>query len=102
MSDPILDEVAKVMKENPHIELIEVQGHTDNKGGAFYNRALSDKRAKAVKDALISRGVEAKRLRSKGYGQSKPIASNDTDEGRAENRRVQFDIIKRSEKKKSE
>ena len=97
---PIVDAVAKVMKDHPEIQLIEVQGHTDNKGSPFYNRQLSDKRAKAVKDALIKRGVEAKRLRSKGYGQAKPIADNKTDEGRATNRRVQFDIIKRSKKKK--
>ena len=98
VSDPVIDEVARVMKENPDIELIEVQGHTDNMGSPFYNRQLSDKRAEAVKNALISRGIEAKRLRSKGYGQEKPIADNKTDEGRAENRRVQFQIVTRKKK----
>ncbi len=100
VSDPIIDAVAKVMTDNPEIRLIEIQGHTDNKGSPFYNRLLSDRRAKAVKDALIKRGVSAKRLRSKGYGQAQPIADNDSNEGRATNRRVQFKIIKRRKKRR--
>ncbi len=98
ISDAILDSVAKVLKDNPDITLVEVQGHTDNKGGAFYNRNLSDKRSKAVREALIKRGIDGKRLTAKGYGQSKPLATNDTEEGRAENRRVEFQIVKREKK----
>jgi outer membrane protein OmpA-like peptidoglycan-associated protein len=98
VSDSLLDEVAKTLNANMDIELIEVQGHTDNKGGVFYNTKLSDLRAKAVKDALIARQVDGKRMTSKGYGQAQPIASNDTEEGRAENRRVQFKIVKRAKK----
>ena len=99
VSGPLLDEVAQTLIDNPDIELIEVQGHTDSKGGAFYNKALSDKRAKSVKDALIQRNVASNRLRSKGYGLEQPLASNDTEEGRATNRRVQFKILKRAKKK---
>src|SRR5690606_5221976 len=95
VSDPLLDDVAETLKKHPEIVLVEVQGHTDNKGTPFYNQKLSGLRAEAVKKALVARGVEANRLISKGYGQSKPIATNDTEEGRAENRRVQFQIIKR-------
>jgi len=98
VSDPLLDDVANTLKKHKEILLVEVQGHTDNKGGKFYNKALSGRRADAVRKALIQRGVEAARLRSKGYGQDKPIASNDTEEGRATNRRVQFEILKRDKK----
>ena len=96
VSSALLDEVAQTLNDNPDIQLIEVQGHTDNKGGMMYNIMLSDNRAKAVKDALIARKVDAKRLRAKGFGPKQPIASNDTDEGRSKNRRVQFKIIKRA------
>ncbi len=95
VSNPLLDDVAATLKAHQELLVLEVQGHTDNKGGKFYNQALSGKRADAVRRALIKRGVAAGRLRSKGYGQAKPVASNDTEEGRATNRRVQFEIVKR-------
>jgi len=78
---------AKFLKENPGYKA-EIQGYTDNKGSASYNQKLSEKRAKAVYNALIKLGVSADRLTYKGYGEANPIASNDTAEGRAENRRV--------------
>lgn len=72
---------------------IEIRGHTDAKGADSYNLRLSENRAKAVADYLISKGVDAKRIRYKGYGKSQPIDSNDTEEGRAKNRRVEFKIL---------
>jgi len=93
-SDDLLDDVAKVLKENPEIEEVEIQGHTDNTGPADVNRRLSNERAYAVRKALIDRGVEKKRLTAKGYGPDKPIAGNDSDAGRTKNRRVEFKITK--------
>lgn len=72
---------------------IEIRGHTDAKGSDAYNLRLSENRAKAVADYLIMKGVNEKRLRSKGYGKALPIDTNDTEEGRANNRRVEFKIL---------
>ena len=72
---------------------IEIRGHTDGKGADSYNQRLSENRAKSVTDYLISKGISEKRLQYKGYGKSMPIDSNDTEEGRANNRRVDFRII---------
>ena len=72
---------------------IEIGGHTDGKGSDSYNQRLSENRAKAVSDYLISKGVSEKRLQYKGYGKSRPIDSNETEEGRANNRRVEFRIL---------
>ncbi len=93
VSDPLLDQIADVLKQHPGIAKIEVQGHTDDTGGAEFNLKLSDDRAKAVVKALIRRGIEPARLTSRGYGLSVPLADNATEEGRAMNRRVQFKII---------
>ena len=71
---------------------IEIQGHTDGKGSDSYNQRLSENRAKAVTDYLISKGISEKRLQYKGYGKTMPIDTNDTEEGRANNRRVEFKI----------
>ena len=73
--------------------MIEISGHTDNKGSAEYHNALSEKRAKAVVDYLISKGISASRLKFAGYGLERPMATNDTDEGRQLNRRTEFEII---------
>lgn len=72
---------------------IEIRGHTDGKGSDSYNQRLSENRAKAVSDYLISKGISEKRIQYKGYGKSMPIDSNETEEGRAKNRRVEFKII---------
>ena len=80
------------MLSDPKLKL-EIQGHTDNVGGVDYNMTLSENRARAVYDALISRGIEPSRLRYRGFGFSRPIASNDTEEGRAKNRRTEFVIL---------
>ncbi|WP_437976069.1 OmpA family protein [Sorangium sp. So ce295] len=102
VSDPLLDEVASVLKEHPEITKIEVQGHTDPRGGRAYNIKLSQARAESVMKALVQRGVEAERLASKGYGPDVPIADNDTDEGRQQNRRVQFKILEKKPKQQQE
>ncbi len=96
VSNPLLDDVAATLKKHTEILLVEIQGHTDNKGGRFYNKQLSARRAEAVRKAMVSRGIAANRMRSKGFGPDKPIAPNDTDAGRSTNRRVQFEIIKRT------
>lgn len=89
----LLNGVAKVIKNNPGLK-IEVQGHTDNQGSAAYNKALSDRRANAVKNYLAKQANAADRLSAKGYGLTQPIDTNDTAAGRANNRRVQLKIIR--------
>lgn len=88
----ILDEITDAMYVYPRLRL-EVQGHTDNKGTEEYNQDLSERRARAVVQALVERGIEPYRLRSRGFGLSRPIASNNTEEGQAKNRRTEFRII---------
>jgi len=96
-SDDLLTQVATVLAEHPEILKVEVQGHTDNRGGKKYNLRLSQKRAKAVVKWLTTTGnVDASRLTSHGYGMEEPIAENDTPEGRQKNRRVQFKIVEKS------
>ncbi len=98
-SDALLDEVAGVFKDHPEITLVEIQGHTDSRGSKALNTRLSQGRAEAVKKALVQRGIDEKRLTAKGYGPEKPVAPNDTDENMQKNRRVQFVIMKKEEKK---
>ncbi len=86
---PLLDEVTSILMKNPAME-VEVQGHTDNTGSAEYNQWLSEKRAQRVKDYLVSKGIDPSRLEAKGYGLTQPVASNATEEGRAQNRRVEL------------
>lgn len=87
-----LDKLVTLLNENPTLK-IEISGHTDNVGKAESNLLLSDNRAKAVVDYLVSKKIEAKRLTAKGYGLSKPVADNNTEEGRAQNRRTEMKII---------
>jgi OOP family OmpA-OmpF porin len=88
----ILDEVVPVLKRNPTLR-VEIEGHTDNRGSEVYNKKLSEKRAEAVKNYFVNKGIEAKRLSAAGYGFSRPVASNDRREGRAQNRRVELTPI---------
>jgi outer membrane protein OmpA-like peptidoglycan-associated protein len=92
-SDSILDAVRKILEENPQIKKVSIEGHTDDKGSDVYNRRLSDKRAAAVVKWLVKHGIDESRLESIGYGESMPIDSNDTEEGRANNRRVEIRIV---------
>jgi outer membrane protein OmpA-like peptidoglycan-associated protein len=84
-----LDEIVTFLKENPEIEL-EIRGHTDSVGSEKLNNDLSELRAKRVWEYLVRKGVEEQRLTWAGYGSSRPVAPNDTTEGRAENRRVEL------------
>jgi outer membrane protein OmpA-like peptidoglycan-associated protein len=89
-----LDEIAAVIKKDPKLR-VEVQGHTDGVGTEKYNMKLSIRRANAVRDYLIKKGgIAANRLTAVGFGKTKPIATNDTPEGRAQNRRVELKPIK--------
>jgi len=85
----ILDRVAASLVEHPEVK-VEVGGHCDADGSDAYNRRLSDRRAKAVRDYLVKKGVPATRMTAKGYGESQPIADNNTAEGKAKNRRVEL------------
>ncbi|MCX6840707.1 MAG: OmpA family protein [candidate division WOR-3 bacterium] len=92
-SRPALEDAAKMLNENPTIN-VEIQGHTDSKGSDSYNLSLSDRRAASVVAYLTQNlGIDRSRLTSRGYGESQPIATNDTDAGRALNRRVEFMIL---------
>jgi len=92
ISKPELNKIVQFLEENPEIR-IAINGHTDNQGSAAYNEELSRKRAKAVYDYLIKAGIEATRLAYQGYGQSRPVATNDTEAGRQQNRRIAFEIL---------
>ena len=98
-SFPLLDEVAQVMLENPQIELLQVEGHTDSTGSAGINKKLSKGRAESVRAYLASKGIEKKRLVAKGFGPDRPIADNETPEGQEANRRVEFNILKQGKKR---
>ena len=87
-----LNKLADLLDANPDIK-IEVSGHTDNQGNAAANQTLSENRSKAVYQYLIDHGISGGRLMYKGYGQTKPIATNETDEGRALNRRTEFIVL---------
>ena len=89
-----LDKVVDFLKQNPSVE-IEIAGHTDSKGADTYNQSLSQGRSQSVVDHLVSEGIEVSRLTAHGYGESKPLESNDTEEGRANNRRVEFTVLKK-------
>lgn len=88
-----LNEVVRTMKENPQIKLVEVGGHTDSDGTDDDNLLLSENRAKAVIAYLISQGIEPHRLKPRGFGETVPVAKNDTVAGKAANRRVEFRIV---------
>jgi outer membrane protein OmpA-like peptidoglycan-associated protein len=89
-----LNKVVEFMKESG-VQLIEIGGHTDSDGSDAYNKTLSQGRAKAVVDYLVSQGIDPKRLRAMGYGESKPIETNKSDGGKAVNRRVEFFLVKK-------
>ena len=89
---PFLNELIPVMQRNPGLR-VEIQGHADSTGTNKYNQALSERRAKAVRNYLIKKNVEASRLTAVGFGETKPAYSNDTSEGRSKNRRVELNPL---------
>ncbi|MCP4603754.1 MAG: OmpA family protein [Proteobacteria bacterium] len=94
----ILNDVVDVLTNHPEIEKIRIEGHTDTRGSAKYNRKLSAGRAKAVKEYLTEHGIESDRLVSKGYGESKPLIEPEESEDDYENnRRVEFTILKKDD-----
>jgi OOP family OmpA-OmpF porin len=92
-SEEVLDAVWKVLGQHSELTKIRVEGHTDSRGNDAYNKALSRRRAASVVTWLTERGVERSRLVPEGYGEEQPIDSNETDEGRQNNRRVEFRIL---------
>jgi OOP family OmpA-OmpF porin len=85
----VLNEIYKMLDEHPEVK-VSIEGHTDNVGDSDINQKLSEERAETVRKQLISMGIKAERLISKGFGESAPVTTNDTPEGKAENRRVEF------------
>jgi outer membrane protein OmpA-like peptidoglycan-associated protein len=96
-STAILDEVAKILELHPELELVEVQGHTDETGTPEFNRQLSLHRARAVRSWLLGRGIAEQRLSARGLGADVPIDTNQSEQGRSRNRRVEFHVLRRSE-----
>jgi outer membrane protein OmpA-like peptidoglycan-associated protein len=92
----LLGQVAAVLEQHAEIARLAVDGHTDDRGGDGPNKVLSERRALAVVHWLVEHGVDARRLEARGFGQRRPVASNKTDAGRAQNRRVEFLIRRRT------
>ncbi len=88
-SQIIIDQVTEMLKANSSLK-ISIEGHTDNVGTPAANKLLSENRARAVMDALVAKGIDKSRLLAKGWGQDKPVQDNNTDEGKAKNRRVEI------------
>lgn len=89
----ILEEAAQILRDQPDIR-VSVDGHTDAKGTDEYNQRLSERRARAVVDQLERFKIDGSRLQPQGFGESRPVATNDTEDGRAENRRVELNVIR--------
>lgn len=89
---PVLNDVARVLQEYEKTTML-IEGHTDSTGSAEYNQQLSLNRAKAVRNHLVGNGVDSRRITTEGYGESMPVADNDTESGRQLNRRVELRII---------
>lgn len=91
-AEAVLAQAAMILKKNSEVR-IRVAGYTDSTGGDAYNQALSERRASAVKGWLVSHGIPARRLEAVGYGKAMPVADNATEEGRAQNRRVELTVL---------
>ena len=90
-----LDAVAAALDSDKRIALVEIQSHTDTRGSADWNLEVSEARARAIYDYLVAKGVDARRLRAKGYGESRPLDKGTTAKAQARNRRIAFVILQR-------
>ncbi len=88
----VLDAAAREIRDNPAVR-VRIEGGTDSVGSQLYNQTLSERRAEAVLDHLVAQGVDRRRLEASGQGELNPLASNETADGRAQNRRVELDLI---------
>ena len=93
-SKTLLDEVARALTDHPEVKHVLIEGYTDAKASRSHNQKLSEDRVASVKAYLVGKGIDGGRLRTKGFGETHPVASNKTEEGRAKNRRVEFRILK--------
>lgn len=91
----LMDELADTMKDHPEIKKLAIEGHASADGDDQHNLVLSDARAKAVMAYFVTKGIDPKRMTAEGFGEKKPIADNNTEEGRIANRRVEFNIVDR-------
>jgi outer membrane protein OmpA-like peptidoglycan-associated protein len=89
---PVLDEAIRILREEGGVAVVS-EGHTDAIGSTEYNQKLSERRADAVRRYLVNGGIDPTRIQTEGYGESQPVASNDTTEGRAQNRRVELRVV---------
>jgi outer membrane protein OmpA-like peptidoglycan-associated protein len=89
----VLESITNILKEYPNSKFM-IEGHTDSDGSNALNQTLSENRAAAVKNYLVEKGIDTDRLKSTGFGETKPIASNRTAKGKAQNRRVEVSLIK--------
>ncbi len=95
-SYPLLDAIVATLHKADKIDLVEIQVHTDARGNDQWNLDLSQARAEAIRDYLVSKGVDTKRLRPKGYGETKPIDRGNTEKAWAKNRRTQLVIVRKA------
>jgi outer membrane protein OmpA-like peptidoglycan-associated protein len=100
-SEEALNSIAEIMKEYPST-IFHIGGHTDSMGSDSYNLSLSKERAASVREFLVTKGIPENRMTSEGYGESRPIASNNTSKGRQDNRRVEISLDKDKEMKMEE
>lgn len=91
-SEPILDQIAQTIKDQPKVKHVTIEGHTDGLGGEKYNQKLSERRAQSVMQYLVKKGIAPEMLTAVGKGKSEPIADNKTKQGRAQNRRIEFHL----------
>ncbi|MGO9942927.1 MAG: OmpA family protein, partial [Rhodoblastus sp.] len=92
--EPLMQQAAALLRQLPPGAVVEIAGYTDNTGDATANVTLSQNRADSIRNALVAAGVDQSTLVSKGYGAANPVASNDNEEGRSSNRRIEYHITK--------